>query len=79
MAQPTLHSLAEHFADLPDPRLDRNKEYTLLDIIDVTVCAIVCGCDTWVDVERFGLSSFIKLFVAQRIVEADPRPSSSLR
>jgi predicted transposase YbfD/YdcC len=54
MARSTLRSLADHFADLPDPRLDRNKEHALLDIIVLAVCGILAGCDSWADVERFG-------------------------
>jgi predicted transposase YbfD/YdcC len=54
MAQVTLRAIADYFADLPDPRLDRQKQHQLLDIIVVAVCAILCGADTWVDVEKFG-------------------------
>lgn len=54
MARPTLRALADHFEDLPDPRLDRNKEHALLDVLVVAVCAILAGCDSWADVERFG-------------------------
>lgn len=54
MARSTLRSLADHFADLPDPRLDRNKEHALLDIVVMAVCGILAGCDSWADVERFG-------------------------
>jgi predicted transposase YbfD/YdcC len=54
MARSTLRSLADHFDDLPDPRLDRNKEHALLDIIVIAVCGILAGCDSWADVERFG-------------------------
>lgn len=54
MARSTVRALADHFADLPDPRLDRNKEHALLDIIVLAVCGILAGCDSWADVERFG-------------------------
>lgn len=54
MARSALRSLADHFEDLPDPRLDRNKEHALLDIIVLAVCGILAGCDSWADVERFG-------------------------
>jgi predicted transposase YbfD/YdcC len=54
MARSTLRSLADHFDDLPDPRLDRNKEHALLDILVIAVCGILAGCDSWADVERFG-------------------------
>jgi predicted transposase YbfD/YdcC len=67
MARSTLRALADHFADLPDPRLDRNKEHALLDILVIAVCGILAGCDSWADVERFGrakadwLRRFLKL------------------
>lgn len=54
MARSTLRSLADHFEDLPDPRLNRNKEHALLDILVLGMCALLAGCDSWVDVERFG-------------------------
>lgn len=54
MAEPTVRSLADHFAELPDPRLDRHKQHALLDLIAIAVAAIVCGADTWVDVEKSG-------------------------
>jgi predicted transposase YbfD/YdcC len=54
MARSTLRSLADHFADLPDPRLDRHKQHALLDLLVIAVCGILAGCDSWVDVERFG-------------------------
>jgi predicted transposase YbfD/YdcC len=46
--------LCDHFADLPDPRIDRTKRHALLDIITIAMCAVICGADTWADVERFG-------------------------
>jgi predicted transposase YbfD/YdcC len=49
-----LRSLADHFEDLPDPRLDRHKQHALLDILVIATCAILAGCDSWADVERFG-------------------------
>lgn len=67
MARLTLHSLADHFADLPDPRLDRQKRHELVDIIVLTICSILAGGKTWTDVERFGQSrvdwfrTFLKL------------------
>lgn len=58
MARSTLRSLADHFADLPDPRLDRQKQHALLDILVIAVCAILAGADSWADVERFGRAKF---------------------
>ncbi len=45
-----------HFADLPDPRVDRCKRHELLDVVTIALCAVLCGADTWVDVAEFGRS-----------------------
>ena len=47
----TIHA---HFAAVPDPRVARTRRHDLLDILTIALCAILCGADTWVDVERFG-------------------------
>lgn len=50
---PTL-SLVEHFKDLPDPRLDRTKEHELIDLLVIAVCTLLCGGETFNDMEDFG-------------------------
>jgi predicted transposase YbfD/YdcC len=52
-ADPDL-SLAQYFADLPDPRIDRTKKHALLDILVIALCATIAGADSWEEVERFG-------------------------
>jgi len=47
-------SVCKHFSDLEDPRVDRTKLHRLIDIIVIAICAVICGADTWVDVEEFG-------------------------
>ncbi len=47
-------TLQDHFATLEDPRVDRTKHHQLLAIITIALCAVICGADTWVDVEEFG-------------------------
>lgn len=47
-------SLQTHFAPVEDPRVDRTKLHDLLDIVVIAICAVICGADTWVDVEDFG-------------------------
>ena len=39
---------------MPDPRVDRTREHLLIDIIIITILAVICGADSWVDVETFG-------------------------
>src|SRR5215212_9043914 len=47
-------SLCLHFADLPDPRLDRSRRHNLVDIIFITLCAVLCGANDLVAIEKFG-------------------------
>ena len=46
--------IAEYFTGLEDPRIDRTKQHQLLDIVTIAICGIICGADSWVDIELFG-------------------------
>ena len=37
--------MVEHFEGLEDPRVHRAKRHELLDIIVITICAVICGAD----------------------------------
>lgn len=54
MEDTVLPSLERHFGDMTDPRMDRTKLHTLLDILMITNCAVITGADNWKDVEKFG-------------------------
>jgi predicted transposase YbfD/YdcC len=54
MDQPSRLRLHDAFADLPDPRIERTKRHQLLDIITIAICAVICGADSWTDIELFG-------------------------
>jgi len=58
-------SIQRHFSALEDPRIDRTKLHKLIDIIVIAICAVICGADTWVDVESFGhaKSAWLKTFL----------------
>lgn len=47
-------SLDVLFNGLEDPRLDRNKLYSLSEILFLTLVAVVCGVDSWRGVELLG-------------------------
>jgi predicted transposase YbfD/YdcC len=47
-------SIAKHFANLEDPRIDRTKRHSLLDILVIAICAVICGADDWEEVQLFG-------------------------
>jgi predicted transposase YbfD/YdcC len=50
------HSIAEHFDDIEDTRIDRGKKHKLIDIITISICAVVCGADGWIDIEMYGIA-----------------------
>jgi len=39
-------SLFDHFTEIADPRIERNRKHNLLDIIVLTVCAVISGAET---------------------------------
>ncbi|HOA06250.1 MAG TPA: ISAs1 family transposase, partial [Candidatus Fermentibacter daniensis] len=45
-----------HFSQLEDPRIDRKKLHSLIDIVGISVCAVIAGADSWTDVALFGRS-----------------------
>lgn len=47
-------SLTEHFAMLEDPRAEHLTDHKLIDIITIAICAVICGAESWTDVELFG-------------------------
>ena len=47
-------SLQEAFSTLEDPRIERHKRHQLLDIIVLTICAVVSGAEGWEAIEAFG-------------------------
>jgi predicted transposase YbfD/YdcC len=53
MKQEPAKTIKEHFSGVSDPRAE-NAWYQLMDIIVITICAVICGADNWVDVENYG-------------------------
>jgi predicted transposase YbfD/YdcC len=50
------YSIAEHFNDIEDIRIERGKKHKLIDIITISICAVVCGADGWIDIEMYGIA-----------------------
>jgi predicted transposase YbfD/YdcC len=59
-------SLQTHFAAVPDPRCGPALRHDLLALITIALCAVLCGADTWVDIERFGRAKtdWLRTFLA---------------
>ena len=59
--------LLRFFDELEDPRMERTKLHSLGDILFIALCAVICGADSWTEVEVFGwaklewLSQFLAL------------------
>ena len=60
-------SITGHFSDLEDPRVEGRTAHRLIDIIVMAICGVICGADSWAEVETFGeakedwLKSFLEL------------------
>jgi predicted transposase YbfD/YdcC len=67
MSQTRLAKLLDHFASLPDPRIDRGKLHDLVDIVALAICAVLAGCNEYTAIEAFGqakeawLKTFLRL------------------
>ena len=58
-------TLRQCFADFPDPRREHRRLHSLWDIIGLTLCAVVCGCDTIVEIRAYGVKKleFLRTFL----------------
>jgi predicted transposase YbfD/YdcC len=63
---PTDVTFTRFFADLPDPRVTRTRKHRLDDILAITLCAVICGADSFEEIERFGdaRADWLKRFLA---------------
>jgi predicted transposase YbfD/YdcC len=48
---PTFH---QQFANVPDPRVCGRSDHKLLDIIAISILAVICGADGWDETASFG-------------------------
>jgi predicted transposase YbfD/YdcC len=67
MEQQLLAPITEFFSVIEDPRIERKKKYPLIEVIIITLLAVMAFAQGWEDIERFGiakkvwLSKFLKL------------------
>jgi predicted transposase YbfD/YdcC len=45
--------LVRKLGKLPDPRIHRRRRHLLRDIVTITVCGVLAGCENFVEIERF--------------------------
>lgn len=56
MAQTAGRDIISHLSGITDPRDERAKRHNLIDILVIAICGVICGAETWVDIEEFGQS-----------------------
>jgi len=61
-------SLLTHLAAVRDPRINRRKAHDLVDMLVIAICSILCGGETFNDMEDFGKAKFdwFKTFLTLR-------------
>jgi predicted transposase YbfD/YdcC len=65
MTKQPIPPLVDFFRNIKDPRVNRHKKYMLLDVIVITLLAVICGAEGWEDIERFGIAkkAWLKKFL----------------
>lgn len=62
-----MESPLKYFAELKDPRVERTKEHLLQEILFIAIAAVLCGAESWNDMEDYGrakqpwLKTFLRL------------------
>src|SRR5919199_3830497 len=61
-----MQGFIEHFGDIPDPRVERTKKHKLIDILFLTLAAVLCGCDEWEEIQAYGekKESWLRKYIA---------------
>ena len=47
-------AIAKHFSRLRDPRRNHRKRHLLMDILVITLCAVIAGANDWQQIATFG-------------------------
>src|SRR5690349_18642500 len=67
MAEKNERSSVAHFEELSDPRKMMGVRHSLEAILTIALCGVLCGANTWVEMEEFGdakaewLATFVDL------------------
>lgn len=49
-----MNDFMTHFGTIPDPRIKRCRQHELIDILFLSICAVLCGAEGWEEIEDFG-------------------------
>jgi hypothetical protein len=48
--------LQGYFSEIEDPRVERSRAHELMDIVMISILAVIAGAKGWEDIETYGLS-----------------------
>lgn len=48
--------LQEYFSEIEDPRVERSRAHELIDLLLISILAVIAGAKGWEDIETYGLS-----------------------
>ena len=51
--QESVESIIDHFRSLPDPRHTKNQRHLLVEVIVISVCGVIVGCEGPTAIERW--------------------------
>ena len=71
----SLKSIAEHFEGLPDPRSVVNREHLLVDVIVISICAILAGADGPTAIAVWAKSPSVSAWLKQHLELPNGIPS----
>lgn len=71
----SLKSIAEHFEELPDPRSEVNREHVLVDVIVISICAILAGADGPTAIAAWAKSPSVSVWLKQHLALPKGIPS----
>ena len=50
----TLRLAVIHFADIPNPRVERSKQHSLVKVIAIALSTVIAGAESFYEIEAFG-------------------------
>lgn len=50
------NSLFHYLADLEDPRIEKNRDHPLMNVLVIAILGVICGADNFTEIERYGLA-----------------------
>ncbi len=56
MSELKAQTLFESLTIIKDPRVERTRLHSLIDILVIAMCAMICGAEDWEDMAEFGLA-----------------------